>query len=117
MPASPPLLDIADRALLASARQALNASPFRDPVRVCGQLMPRRLARTIERGLSKLQIAERRPQPAPPLSHCLTCAESGGFVTGPCAWSGCPFRAGDRHATAPALAPVRSLHAAGDSRG
>ena len=28
------------------------------------------------------------------LSPCLTCAESphGGFVDGPCAWSGCPLR-------------------------
>lgn len=27
------------------------------------------------------------------LSHCITCGESwhGGFVTGPCAWSGCPL--------------------------
>ena len=27
------------------------------------------------------------------LHSCLTCAESwhGGFVTGPCAWSGCPL--------------------------
>jgi hypothetical protein len=53
------LLDPADRMLLASVRQAL-AVPFRDPVRVSGQLMPRKLARTIERGLAKLQVLERR---------------------------------------------------------
>jgi hypothetical protein len=55
-----PLLDIADRQLLTSARQALNADPFRDPVRVAGVLLPRSLARTIERGLSKLAVVERR---------------------------------------------------------
>lgn len=28
------------------------------------------------------------------VAHCLTCAESphGGWVDGPCSWSGCPFR-------------------------
>lgn len=26
------------------------------------------------------------------LSHCLTCAESVGFVDGPCAWIGCELR-------------------------
>lgn len=54
-----PLLDIADRALLTEARAAL-AVPFRDPVRVGGVLVPRKLARQIERGLSKLALAERR---------------------------------------------------------
>jgi hypothetical protein len=52
-------LDPADRMLLASVRDALDV-PFRDPVRVSGQLMPRRLARQIERSLSKLALAERR---------------------------------------------------------
>lgn len=53
------MMDLSDRMLLASVRGAL-AVPFRDPVRVSGQLMPRKLARQIERGLSKLQLAERR---------------------------------------------------------
>jgi len=58
-PSAAVLMDVADRALLNSVRQAL-AVPFRCPVRVSGQLMPRKLARTIERGLAKLQLAERR---------------------------------------------------------
>jgi hypothetical protein len=53
------MMDVADRQLLTEARHALSV-PFRDPVRVGGVLIPRKLARTIERGLCKLQIAERR---------------------------------------------------------
>lgn len=53
------MLDIADRLMLASVTQALS-NPFRDPVRVSGQLMPRRLARQIERHLLRLRVLERR---------------------------------------------------------
>lgn len=53
------MMDPADRQLLASVQTALE-TPFRDPVRVAGHLVPRRLARQIERGLLKLRAAERR---------------------------------------------------------
>ena len=52
------MADPADTALLASVRNAL-ANPFRDPVRVSGQLMPRKLARQIERNLLRLRVMER----------------------------------------------------------
>lgn len=48
-----------DLALLESARTAPRV-PFRDPVRVAGQLMPRRLARQIERGFSRLSVSSAR---------------------------------------------------------
>lgn len=53
------LLDPADRLLLNEVRHAL-AIPFRDPVRVGGVLVPRKLARQIERGFARLTVAERR---------------------------------------------------------
>ena len=52
-------MDPADGMLLASVQTALE-NPFRDPVRVVGQLMPRSLARQIERNLLRLRVAERR---------------------------------------------------------
>lgn len=57
------MIDPADQMLLASVRQGL-AVPFRDPVRVAGQLMPRRLARQIERNLLRLKIHERSALPS-----------------------------------------------------
>jgi hypothetical protein len=53
------VIDPADRLLLAEARHALSV-PFRDPVRVGGVLVPRKLARQIERSLARLSVAERR---------------------------------------------------------
>lgn len=58
------MIDLADRMMLASVQTALEA-PFRDPVRVAGQLMPRRLARQIERQLLRLRVLERQAYPAP----------------------------------------------------
>lgn len=52
-------MDPADQLLLAGVQTALE-TPFRDPVRVAGQLLPRRLARQIERNLLRLRVAERR---------------------------------------------------------
>jgi len=57
------MIDPADRALLAEVRASL-AVPFRDPVRVGGVLVPRKLARQIERSLARLSVAERREQAA-----------------------------------------------------
>lgn len=57
------LLDPADRLLLADVRVAL-AVPFRDPVRVGGVLVPRKLARQIERGLVRLKFARLVPREA-----------------------------------------------------
>lgn len=48
-----------DTALLADCRAAL-ARPFRDPVRVGGGLISRRLARQIERNLARLAVIDRR---------------------------------------------------------
>lgn len=48
-----------DAALLADCRAAL-ARPFRDPVRVGGGLIARRLARQIERNLARLVVLDRR---------------------------------------------------------
>ena len=53
------MMDRADAEMLASAQAALTV-PFRDPVRVSGQLMPRALARQIERQLLRLRLLERR---------------------------------------------------------
>lgn len=53
------LIDLADRMLLTSVQQGLE-KPFSDPVRVAGQLIPRKLARQIERNLLRLRVAERR---------------------------------------------------------
>jgi hypothetical protein len=39
-----------------------------DPVRVAGQLMPRKLARQIERNLLRLRVAERQALPTKGLS-------------------------------------------------
>jgi hypothetical protein len=55
------MIDPADRMMLASVQVALE-TPFRDPVRVCGQLMPRKLARQIERNLLRLRTLDRREQ-------------------------------------------------------
>ena len=57
------MIDPADRALLADVRHALSV-PFRDPVRVGGVLIPRKLARQIERGFARLSVAERRERAA-----------------------------------------------------
>ena len=51
-----------DLALLESARTTLRV-PFRDPVRVGGQLMSRRLARQIERGFSRLKTFDGNDAP------------------------------------------------------
>lgn len=51
-------LDPADQALLAEVRRSLSV-PYRDPVRVDGTLVPRKLARQIERALSRLSVAGR----------------------------------------------------------
>ena len=56
-------MDAADRLLLADVRHALSV-PFRDPVRVGGVLIPRKLARQIERSLARLSVAERRERAA-----------------------------------------------------
>lgn len=53
------LMDPADHALLAEVRAA-TADPLTDPVRVGGVLIPRRLARAIERPLARLAVMERR---------------------------------------------------------
>jgi hypothetical protein len=53
------MIDPADRALLAEVRHALSV-PFRDPVRVGGVLVPRKLARRIESAVSRAILAERR---------------------------------------------------------
>lgn len=45
--------------MLADIQTALE-NPFRDPVRVAGHLMPRRLARQLEWQLLRLRVAERR---------------------------------------------------------
>jgi hypothetical protein len=55
------MIDPADRMMLASVQVALE-TPFRDSVRVCGQLMPRKLARQIERNLLRLRARDRREQ-------------------------------------------------------
>jgi hypothetical protein len=57
------VIDPADRLLLNEARHALSV-PFRDPVRVGGVLVPRKLARQIERSLARLSVAERRERAA-----------------------------------------------------
>lgn len=54
------MIDLADRMMLASVQIALE-TPFRDPVRVAGQLMPRQ----IERQLLRLRVLERQAYPAP----------------------------------------------------
>lgn len=51
-------LDPSDKALLADVRAAL-ANPLRDPVRVGGVLVPRKLARAIERPLARLTVIDR----------------------------------------------------------
>lgn len=53
------MMEPADHQLLAEV-QAATVEPFRDPVRVGGVLVPRRLARHIERALLKLRTAEKR---------------------------------------------------------
>jgi hypothetical protein len=53
------VIDPADRLLLAEARHALSV-PFRDPVRVGGVLIPRKLARRIESAVSRAILADRR---------------------------------------------------------
>lgn len=53
------MMDLADKLLLAGVQTALEV-PFRDPVRVGGGRMSRKLARQIERTLLKLRVAERR---------------------------------------------------------
>lgn len=53
------MMDPADRLLLAGVQTALEV-PFRDPVRVGGALVPRKLARQMERALLRLRTAERR---------------------------------------------------------
>lgn len=52
-------MDPADHALLADLQTA-PANPFRDKVRVGGVLIPRSLARQIERPLLRLRVMERR---------------------------------------------------------
>lgn len=56
-------LDPADRDLLADIRRAL-ANPLRDPVRIHGAgggvLVPRKLARAIERPLARMALAADR---------------------------------------------------------
>jgi hypothetical protein len=71
------LIDPADRLLLSSVQIALE-TPFRDPVRVAGQLMPRKLARQIERSLLRLRVLERTTPPAAAVNHssAATCPGS-----------------------------------------
>lgn len=52
-------MDPADLALLADVQRALS-STFRDPVRVGGVLVPRKLARQIEAPLLRLRVTTRR---------------------------------------------------------
>ena len=56
------MIDPADRMLLASVQSALSDRPFADQVRVAGHLLPRKLARQIERNLLRLRVAERRAE-------------------------------------------------------
>jgi hypothetical protein len=53
------LIDPADAALLAELLHATR-EPFRDPVRVQGVRIPRRLARHMERLILKVRAADRR---------------------------------------------------------
>lgn len=59
IPTVNPVMNPDDRVLLAEVRR-VTENPFRDPVRVGGVLVPRKLARHIERVLSRLDLMDRR---------------------------------------------------------